>query len=144
MKKFIAVFLVLFMVASLCACGSDTNDTSADSKEESAESISTETSESDELTSETVSSGYTVTVVDSENKPISNAILQLCKLGDDGNCTPGNPTDAEGKVAFDLPEDEYKVSFVVMPAGYTYSGEEQEFYFEEGSKELTITLAKAD
>ncbi len=144
MKKFIAVFLMLFMIASLCACGNDGNDTSADSKTESADSLSTETSKSDALSSEEVSGGYTVTVVDGENKPVANAILQLCKLGDDGNCTPGNPTDAEGKVEFNLPEDEYKVSFVVMPAGYTYSDEAQEFYFEEGKTELTITLAKAD
>ncbi len=146
MKKIVAVFLMLFMLVSLCACGNDTADTSTDSAASSADAVSTENSsvESDTAASEEVSGGYVVTVVDSDNNPIPNAILQLCKLGDDGSCTPGSPSDAEGKVTFSLPEDSYKVSFIVMPTGYTYAGEEQEFYFEEGAKELTITLAKAD
>ncbi len=154
MKRLIAVFLMLLTVVSLCACGSDSNDTSADSKAESKENVSVETTEaeseaesaeqSEAESSESVGDGYTVTVVDSDNNPVANAIVQMCKLGDDGSCTPGTPTDAEGKTTFNLPDDSYKVSFIVMPAGYTYIGEEQEFYFEAGSSELIITLAKAE
>ncbi len=147
MKKIVAAFLMMFMIVGLCACGTDTNDTTSDTDKGSAESVSvdeTTEAESNALTSETTNVSYVVTVVDSDNNPIPNAILQMCKLGDDGSCTPGNPSDAEGKVVFSLPEDDYKVSFIVVPTGYTYVGEEKEFYFEEGSTELTITLAKAD
>ena len=51
-------------------------------------------------------------------------------------------TDANGQAKFSVMEADYKVSFLSLPAGYTYSGDAQEFYFEEGF-ELTITLKAA-
>ena len=46
---------------------------------------------------------------------------------------------------FNLPEDTYKVSFLALPAGFTYMDEAvQEFYFENGSTDLTITLKAAE
>ncbi len=145
MKKLVAIILLALMAFTLCACGSASSDTSSDSMDESSKAVSSEAvSDESANESETAKDGYVITVVDDENKPVSNVVLQMCKLGDDGNCTPGNPSDAEGKIVFTLPEDEYKVSVVIMPAGYTYSGDEKEFYFEDGSKELTVTLANAD
>lgn len=85
-----------------------------------------------------VASGYTVKVVDENGAPIVGALIQLCKE----NCYP-NVTDANGEAFFELAEDTYKVSFLMLPAGYTYSTEEQEFYFEDGSLELTIVLKAA-
>ncbi len=145
MKKLVAAILLIIMAISLCACGSGNSDTSVASGAESSKPTESEavSSESEETVSDT-GNAYVVTVVDGDNNPVSGAILQMCKLGDDGSCTPGNPSDDQGKVAFSLPEDDYKVSFLIMPDGYTYVGEEKEFYFEEGSKELKITLAKAN
>jgi len=78
---------------------------------------------------------YTVTVVDEEGNPIVGALVQLCNE----SCFP-SATGDDGVAKFALDEANYKVSFLTLPAGYTYSGEEQEFYFEAGSVELTITL----
>ena len=41
-------------------------------------------------------------------------------------------------------QDTYKVSFLALPAGYTYVDDVQEFYFENGSMEMTITLKAAE
>ncbi len=144
MKKAIAVFLLLFMIGSLWACGKGNSDLDDTADESANDEITVDgtTEETTEADSEGVE--YVVTVVDTENNPITGAVVQMCKLGDDGSCTPGNPSDTDGKVMFSLTEDDYKVSFIVMPAGYTYVGEDQDFYFEEDSTELTITLKKAD
>ena len=47
-------------------------------------------------------------------------------------------TNAEGVATFRVVEDDYKVSFMTMPEGY--EAEAEEFYFEDGAYELTITL----
>jgi hypothetical protein len=54
---------------------------------------------------------------------------------------PGPLSDANGVVTFQIPEAQYKVSFLGgVPAGYEYTTEETEFHFEGGSYELTIVL----
>lgn len=78
---------------------------------------------------------YTVTVLDETGVPVAGAMVQLCKDA----CYPA-VTDAEGVACFELPEDDYKVSFPVLPTGFSYVDEVQEFYFESASKNLTITL----
>ena len=78
---------------------------------------------------------YTVTVLDETGVPIAGAMVQLCKDA----CYPA-VTDAKGVACFELPEDDYKVSFPVLPTGFSYVDEVQEFYFESASKNLTITL----
>ena len=107
---------------------------------------STATTGSTESTGSTEGSGepddgkvtYTVNVVDEAGNPIAGAMVQLCK----DTCFPG-VTDANGVAKFTLAEDEYKVSFLALPAGYTYVDDTQEFYFADGSMELTITLKAA-
>ena len=79
--------------------------------------------------------GYTVTVLDETGAPVAGAMVQLCKDA----CYPA-VTDAEGVARFDIPEDTYKVSFPILPDGFAYVDEVQEFCFENGSKDLTITL----
>jgi len=66
-------------------------------------------------------------------------MVQLCKDA----CVPA-VTDAEGVARFALPEDTYKVSFLALPAGFAYVDEVQEFYFEDGSMDMTITLKAAE
>ena len=82
---------------------------------------------------------YTVTVLDERGTPIPGAMVQLCK----DVCVLG-VTDADGVAYFDMPEDDYKAAFTVLPSGYTYEDEIQEFFFEKGKKNLTITLKKAE
>lgn len=78
---------------------------------------------------------YTVTVVDESGAPISGAMVQLCLDA----CYPG-VTDANGQAKYTVEEADYKVSFLTLPAGYTYSGDAREFCFEKGSFDLTVTL----
>ncbi|MBQ8358537.1 MAG: hypothetical protein IJX37_01295 [Oscillospiraceae bacterium] len=127
MKRFVIFALTLCLLFGLCACG----DTVADNKETTGE-----TAESTQETTEATDDGkvtYTVTVVDEGGNPVANAGVQLCK----DTCLPGM-TNADGVAEFNVLEDDYKVSFMAMPEGYAADAEE--FYFEDGSYELTITL----
>lgn len=114
LKYLLTALLVLAMALVLCACGG----TEAPAEEKG---------------------GYSVTVLDENGDPVVGAMIQLCK----DVCVPG-VTDAEGTAKFDLPEDIYKVSFMTLPAGYTYADDVQEFYFEGGSREMTIILKAAE
>ena len=128
MKNILALVLVLCMALSLVACGG-----SADAPETSAATTEA-TTETTEATQDNVQSGYKVTVVDENGNPIANAMVQICK----DSCLPGM-TNAEGVATFNVAqEDGYKVSFMTMPAGY--EAEAEEFYFEAGATEITITL----
>ena len=131
MKNILALVLVLCMALSLAACVGNT-----DAPETSAATTEA-TTETTEATQDNVQSGYKVTVVDENGNPIANAMVQICK----DSCLPG-ATNAEGVATFNVAvEDGYKVSFMTMPAGYTADAEE--FYFESGATEMTITLKTA-
>lgn len=131
MKNILAMLLVLCMALSLCACGN------TDNTPETTAATTPSTSEATEDTKDNVQAGYKVTVVDESGNPIANAMVQICK----DSCLPGM-TDANGVATFNVAEDEgYKVSFMTMPAGYTADAEE--FYFEAGATEMTITLKAA-
>lgn len=139
-KKLLAVLLALCMVCSLCACGGTIEEPEATPETSPAAPSPQETAEPTPKPGEddTGLTVYTITVVDDSGTPVSGAMVQMCK----DTCLPGPATDAEGKTCFNLLEDEYKVSFIVVPAGYNYIDEVTEFYFEDGATELTITLKK--
>lgn len=142
-KKLLVVMMMLCMVVALCACGNAAEEETPNVPTAAPETVATEAPET-EAVEETAAADdgmteYTITVVDDAGNPVVGAMVQMCK----DSCLPGPATDAEGKTRFSLPEDDYKVSFIVVPAGYTYADEVTEFYFEDGATELTITL-KAD
>lgn len=123
-KRFLVFTLAVCLLLGLCACTAP----AADSGET--------TTEATQDTTETVDDGkvtYTVKVVDEGGNPVASAAVQLCK----DSCLPGM-TNAEGVATFRVVEDDYKVSFMTMPEGY--EAEAEEFYFEDGAYELTITL----
>ena len=134
MKRILSVFLLLCLALSLCACGQ--NDTETTTTEPTVE---TTTEPMAEDTTEPEADGlatYTVTVTDEGGNPVSGAFVQICK----DDCFPGT-TDENGVATFSRPEAEgYKISFISLPAGYEYSGEETDFYYESGAKEMTIIL----
>lgn len=133
-KCLLAMVLVLGLILGLCACSEAGNDNSSDPS--GTESQPVESNGATDDTGETKVPTYTVKVVDEGNNPIANAVVQLCV---ESNCYP-SATNAEGVAEFFVEENEYKVSFVVMPAGYTYPTEEENFYFDAGANALTITL----
>lgn len=134
-KYLLLALLIVSMCFGLCACGGSKEDDEPNLSQEQTQNV--DDNKEDEST-DIVDDGtvtYSVKVVDENGAPIAGAIVQLCKDA----CVPGS-TNAEGVAEFKMAEDEYKVSFLTLPAGYTYSGTEDTFYFEDGSKEMTITL----
>ncbi len=127
--------LLLCLALSLCACGGETAEPAPETEpvveatEEVTEAVQEEAALPDGMVA------YKVTVVDEGGNPIAAAMVQLCK----DSCVPA-VTDANGVASFTLPEDDYKAQMLSMPAGYEYAGEEDTFYFDNGSTELTIVL----
>lgn len=144
MKKRIAYILmsVLVMTASLglAACGSGSDDegdttTAATTTNNEVTTLAPTETEEDTTAVDDNKVAYKVKVVDEAGNPIANAMVQMCK----DSCVPA-VTNAEGVAEFNLESDDYDVKFIELPAGYTYSGEEQVFKFAEGETELTLTL----
>lgn len=141
MKNILTVLLLLCMVLCLCACGNnETANNDAVTDPPATDPIATKPVETDPVETEpSIPEGqaqYTVTVVDEGGNAIAGAMVQICKE----DCFPG-VTDAEGKAIFTRPETEgYKISFISVPAGYDYTTEETDFYYEGDSKEITIVL----
>lgn len=138
LKCLTAIVLMLAMALSLAACGGSEAPAETKAPETEAPVVVTEAPEIETEAPVEEAPAYTVTVVDENGTPIAGAMVQLCK----DTCFPG-VTDANGVAKFTLAEDEYKVSFLALPAGYTYVDDTQEFYFADGSMELTITLKAA-
>ena len=136
MKKISLLALVLALVLALSACGgSEAPATEAPATEAPAtEAPATEAPETEATLAEGMAV-YTIKVVDEGGNPVAGAMVQMCK----DSCIPGM-TDAEGVASFTMAEDDYKVSFLTMPAGFELVGETTEFYFESGSTEMTLTL----
>ncbi len=139
-KKIFAIVLMLCMVMSLCACGGGTEDSekNSDSNTENSQVAGSQNPSSETESQDDDKIEYTVKVVDESGNPIAGALVQMCS----DTCFPMS-TDANGVATFNLPEAEYKVSFLntETPAtGYTYVGEETNFYFDGDATELTITL----
>ena len=125
-KRLTIFALMICLLSSLCGCG----ETNAIPNDDTTTVVTTEGS------TEPVDDGkvtYTVKVVDEGGNPVASAAVQLCK----DSCLPGM-TNAEGVATFRVVEDAYKVSFMAMPAGF--EAEAEEFYFEDGSYELSIIL----
>lgn len=129
-KRLLAAAVALCLAVGLCACtgGGETTTTQANTTQ-------TSTAETTQETTEAAPGGYRVTVVDEGGNPIAGAMVQLCL----DTCYPA-ATDDSGVAKFAVEEADYKVSFLALPEGYTYTSDVQEFYFAEGSSELTITL----
>ena len=140
MKKLLVSLLAICTVTAFCACGASDNNDKAQTPDTQVQVEDTQVivPETQEVATEVVEDGkvnYTVTVVDEAGNPIAGALVQLCNE----SCFP-SATGEDGVAKFSLVDAKYKVSFLTLPAGYTYSGEEQEFYFEDGAVDITITL----
>ena len=134
MKRLICAMLVLMLVMGLCACGGEETP--------KAEPTVAATEAPVVVPEETAAPAdgkvtYTIHVQDENGTAIAGAMVQICK----DTCLPGM-TDAEGNAVFTVDEADYKVSFLTLPAGYTYTTEETEFYFN-GATEITLTLKAA-
>ena len=130
MKRLICTVLVLMLVLGLCACGTAETpkaESTVAATEAPVVPAETETPADGKVT-------YTIHVQDEDGAAIAGAMVQICM----DTCLPGM-TDAEGNAVFTVDEADYKVSFLTLPAGYTYTTDETEFYFD-GATEITLTL----
>ena len=138
MKKILVLILCFCLLLCLGACGQDQNPTDPTP----STAVTDPSSEPTQPTDPTGDDGkvtYTVTVTDEQGNPLTSAMLQLCKE----TCMPAI-VDASGTASWSVPEDDYKVSFLDLPDGYTYSTEETEFYFADGETSMTIVLKAAE
>ncbi len=141
MNKFLAVILSLLCVASvsLFAVSCDTNENGSNDPQVESNDSSAYVEEAE--SSEPVDDGkvtYTVTVVDWNDQPIEGIIIQFC---DEENCKLPLMTDADGKVTVAYEESNYHVTITEASSLYTYLSE---YYFDEGSTEMTIVLTESD
>lgn len=140
-KSLLLCILALCLMIGLCACGSDTpaDNTTATTTQAGGNSTTATTTTTTQATTTTttVADGkvtYTVTVTDEGGNPISGAFVQLCLE----SCIPCM-TNEQGIASYpNVAEENYKVSFINVPEGY--SVDKNEFYFDEGSYEMTIVL----
>ncbi len=141
MKKIIVILLALLMCAALVACtgNGETTTEPETSTETPAQSGETTTAGEDETT-EAAPAGYKVTVTDKDGNPIAGVQIQMC---DDKGCRMPQPTGADGSVTFNFDESNYHVLIANAVEGYVVDTKE-EYFFENGGKELTIVLEKAN
>ncbi|MBQ7330722.1 MAG: hypothetical protein IJW94_02900 [Oscillospiraceae bacterium] len=137
-KMLLVIVLALCMVFTLCACDKDTSGNDNSTPEDTGASNLINSTNTDASEKDDGKVSYTVRVEDTEGAPIAGAMVQLCKDA----CVPG-VTDASGVASFQLAEDDYKVTMMTMPAGYTYVSDETEFHFND-SRDITITLKAAE
>ena len=140
LKSLLLIVLALSLMVCLCACGSDTStdkDTTKTTQVDTNTTTATTTTTTQTTTTTTASKAnvalYTVTVTDEAGTPISGAFVQFCLE----SCVPCM-TNAEGVASYQTFVNNYKVSFISVPEGYEQPTEE--YYFEEGSFEMTIVL----
>ena len=136
MIRIFAMVMVLCLSLSFFGCtqapAGNTEESTAPSTE-----ATTPTTESTEPTDDGKET-YTVKVVDENGNPVTGGMIQFCL----DTCMPCM-LDAQGVASMKLVPANYKVSFTMLPAGYALAGEATEFYFDEGSFEMTIVLKAA-
>lgn len=136
-KKITALVLMVCMVLGICACGQEAPSEST-TQPETTESTTLPTPAATEPEEETVDTNkvtYTVYVVDEDNNPVTGGMVQFCLE----SCSPV-VIDESGVATFTAEPADYEVKMLSMPAGYTYSTEQEVFNFAEGESELTIVL----
>ena len=136
-EKIVLAIVILGMLFTLGAC-SETPSENSDATQ-TPTSVVTPTPDVPTPTPDDGKVTYTIKVVDENNNPLANVMVQLCLE----SCFPGL-TDANGVATFSREKADYKVTFVSLPDGYTYSSDVTEFHFEDGSTDMTITLKVAE
>jgi hypothetical protein len=138
MKRIIMILLALAMVMSFVACNEGAEVTT-EAPETTA--VPTETEASADTTAaetEAAFTGYKVTVTDKDGNPIAGVQIQMC---DSKGCRMPKGTGADGTVTFDYDTSDFHVLIAAEVEGYAVDTTE-EYWFENGGKELTIVLEK--
>lgn len=139
MKRIIMILLALCMVASFVACN-EGGEVTTEAPETTAAPTETEAPDAETTAAETevAFNGYKVTVTDKDGNPIAGVQIQMC---DSKGCRMPKGTEADGTVTFDYETSDFHVLIAAEVEGYVVDTKE-EYFFENGSKELTIVLEK--
>lgn len=133
----LAICLVATMAVSLVSCNSNGEDATTTTTTTVTTTTTTTTEKKDETPDTPVTVEYKVTVKDQNGDPVVGAAVQMC-IGE--LCKLPVLTDDSGVATFNVDEESYTVKFNSLPDGYTDAV--GSYTFEEGSRELTITVTK--
>ncbi len=143
MKRFLIIMLALCLFMSFVACNEDGEVTTEPDNTTDAPAISdeptAEATDASDVTTEPAFSGYKVTVTDKDGNPIAGVQIQMC---DSVGCRMPKGTGADGTVTFDFDTSDFHVLIAAPVDGYVVDTAE-EYFFENGGKEMTIVLEKA-
>ena len=141
MKRLSMILLALCLCTVLVACNEGGEVTTEPDNGTEAPVVSDEpTAEATEAeTTAPAATGYKVTVTDKDGNPIAGVQIQMC---DSKGCRMPQGTGADGTVTFDYDTSDFHVLIAAPVDGYVVDTAE-EYFFENGGKELTIVLEKA-
>lgn len=141
MKKLVMILLALCLCMSFVACneGGEVTTESEGSTEAPAVSDEPTADATEAETTAPAATGYKVTVTDKDGNPIAGVQIQMC---DSKGCRMPQGTGEDGTVTFDYDTSDFHVLIAAAVEGYVVDTAE-EYYFENGGKELTIVLEKA-
>ena len=139
MKRIIMILLALCMMASFVACN-EGGEVTTEAPDTTAAPTETEAPDAETTAAETevAFNGYKVTVTDKDGNPIAGVQIQMC---DSKGCRLPKATGADGVVKFDYDTSDFHVLIAAAVEGYVVDTTE-EYFFENGGKELTIVLEK--
>ena len=139
MKRVIMILLALLLCVSFVACNEGGEvTTEAESTTEAPAVTEEATAEATEAQTEAAFAGYKVTVTDKDGNPIAGVQIQMC---DSKGCRMPKGTGEDGTVTFDYETSDFHVLIAAPVDGYAVDTTE-EYFFENGGKELTIVLEK--
>lgn len=140
MKRIMMILLALVLMASFVACN-EGGEVTTEAPETTVAPTETEAQVADTTAAETEAAfaGYKVTVTDKDGNPIAGVQIQMC---DSKGCRLPKATGEDGTVRFDFETSDFHVLIAAPVDGYAVDTTE-EYWFENGGKELTIVLEKA-
>lgn len=139
MKRIIMILLALTLMMSFVACNEGGEVTTEAPETTVAPTVTDEpTAEATEAQTEAAFNGYKVTVTDKDGNPIAGVQIQMC---DSKGCRMPQGTGADGTVTFNFDTSDFHVLIAAAVDGYVVDTTE-EYFFENGGKELTIVLEK--
>lgn len=133
LRNILALILALCVVFTLCACGESGsgNDEETEAQTEEQNDTGSNGEEKKEVAE------YVVNVVDEDGDPIEGVSVQFSK--DSGDTT--GTTNEDGTMSLTCLITDIVVTVEDVPSGY--EADSDEYTFEEGSFEMTITLKDA-
>ena len=138
MKRIIMILLALAMVMSFVACNEGGEVTTEAPETTATPTVTEAPAETTAAETEAAFTGYKVTVTDKDGNPIAGVQIQMC---DSKGCRMPKGTGADGTVTFDYDTSDFHVLIAAEVEGYAVDTTE-EYWFENGGKELTIVLEK--